>query len=103
MDVLRCLGVGKENRVSLETLQTLTGMNERAIRMEIQRLRNKERIMILSSPRKDGYWIAADDEWDEVDQFEKMMRGYGSSPWQSVMTAQEWKKRHAQPEQTTLC
>ena len=68
MELLEQIGVGKENAVTLLQLQWRTGEKERAIRREIQQLREDGHLIINDQDGK-GYYIATD--LDEVERMYK--------------------------------
>lgn len=65
IELLSLIPYGRENAVSRHELQRLTGMNDRAVRLEIKRLlRTGE--PILSSCKHSGYWRSENvAEWKE--------------------------------------
>lgn len=65
IDLLKLIPYGRENAVSRNDLQRLTGMNDRAVRMEVKRLLRLGE-PILSSSKHGGYWRSENlDEWNE--------------------------------------
>lgn len=95
MDVLSCLQVGKENRVSSEVIECLTGMSRRAVRTEIKRLREEEGIMILAFPSKKGYWIASESEYDLVICFRSTILSYIKKLLKTVEAIDKWLEKNA--------
>ena len=63
MELLHEIGVGKENAAPLLRLVIKTGEKERAVRKEIQRLREEGHLIINDQDGK-GYYIAT--EFDEI-------------------------------------
>ena len=63
--VLSLISVGKENAISRQELKTLTGLDDRNIRLIIKELTKDHDIISSSSAR--GYWISEDDS--EIKQF----------------------------------
>ena len=64
--VLDCLHYGKQNAVTREYLRTKTGLDDRAIRHEIRRLRVSEKLPIFNMQDGSGYFIATPDDWHEM-------------------------------------
>ena len=59
--VLAHLKHGQANAISRQALKELTGISDRAIRQEIQKLRNKG-IYIVSTSDSKGYYLAETNE-----------------------------------------
>lgn len=69
--VLECLHYGKRNAVTRMQLHFATEMNDRLIRDEITKLRNKG-YPIFNSGDGDGYYLATPE--DEADMRQSIMR-----------------------------
>ena len=65
MDVKDLLKVGKENAITRYELSMLTGMPDRAVRSEIERLRRE--MVILNDQDGKGYYISTDP--DEIARY----------------------------------
>ena len=59
MSVLDYIPFGKQNAISRERLSELSGMGDRQMRREIERLREEGNV-ILSSSHSGGYWRSDD-------------------------------------------
>lgn len=60
-DFLRFIGIGKDNAVTRGELCTLTGLCDRRVRLEIERLRD-EGVIIINHQDGKGYYISEDIE-----------------------------------------
>lgn len=62
--VINHIPIGRDKPVSKDTLRALTGFSEREIRRAVEEAR-RNGVMIVSSARRKGYYIADDPEdWD---------------------------------------
>ena len=57
--ILRYLGIGSDNAKTREQLCRLTGMSDRAVRSEIEKLRN-DGVIIINRQDGKGYYISED-------------------------------------------
>ena len=60
MEIIELLKEGKENAVTRETLCAMTGMNDRTIRNEIERLRRE--YVILNDQDGKGYYLSKNEK-----------------------------------------
>ena len=77
MNLLDILNTGKENAVSLKYLSIESGMSERAVRDEINRINTSGEEIICCEGIGKGYFIAANI--DEANAY----RAYNRSYWKS--------------------
>jgi len=68
MNILDYIPKGRNNAISRQDLEQLTGLSDRAIRKEIKKLVQKG-IPILSSSQSKGYWYS--DDIEELENFIK--------------------------------
>lgn len=62
MTLLPHLPLGRQNATSIPTLSLLSGLSEREVRAEIERLITEDRIPVCTLPTVNGVWIAETPE-----------------------------------------
>lgn len=69
IDILKFIPFGKENAISRTSLCTVTGLNDRSMRENINRARKRAVVINLSDGS--GYYRPTDDDIVEVIKFKK--------------------------------
>ena len=66
MTILEALtGTSIDNRRTRNELMMMTGKSDRAVRVEIHKLR-RQRNYIVSDTKESGYWLGTPQEWDLI-------------------------------------
>lgn len=97
MTVLECLHEGKENAVTREELVMLTGMPDRAVRSEIERLRREH--VILNDQDGKGYYIETD--CNRINRYIRQEEARAKSIFASLKAARRQIKEKAPVEAGT--
>ena len=94
MTVLDCLNEGKENAVTRKQLMMLTGMPDRAVRSEIERLRQK--YVILNDQDGCGYYIETDKA--SIARYVRQEESRAKSIFRNLKVARKRLKENAPAE-----
>lgn len=88
MEIIELLKEGKENAVTRETLCAMTGMNDRAVRSEIERLRRE--YVILNDQDGKGYYLSKDAQ--EVQRYVRQEEARAKAIFYRLRPARELLK-----------
>lgn len=99
-DLIKLIPTGRENAILLQELARQTGISDRHIKAQIQRLRDQGNVILSSSAG--GYFMPSKDAQGlkEVNHFIAMMEQQAKSRFARIWSAKRWRERYGQTEIT---